>query len=105
MSMAPLTSIDAPMLKRSSSTAGLDVHPSKKRFHHHAPKWREDLPIHFEPPLQDHEVVDALLTRAIGLALETVGFEGAEPIASESFRSLAEECELAHVQRYDLPYD
>lgn len=103
--MAPLTSIDSPMLKRSSSTAGLDVHPSKKRFHHHALKWREDLPIHFEPPLQDHEAVDALLTRAIGLALETVGFESAEPIATESFRSLAEECELAHVQRYDLPYD
>ena len=103
--MAPVVPLDAPMLKRSSSTAGLDVPPSKKQLHHHGLKWRQDLPDHFEPPLQDGEAVHSLLTRALGLALEAVGFEGAEPIAMESFRALAEECKLVPLQRYALSYD
>lgn len=100
--MAPIIPLDAPMLKRSSSTAGLDIPPSKKQLHHHGLKWRQDLPDQFEPPLHDNDAVHSLLTRALGLALEAVGFKGAEPVAMESFRALAEECKLAHVHRYAL---
>ena len=102
--MAPILPVDAPMLKRSSSTAGFDVPPSKKQLRHHSLKWRQGLPDQFEPPLHDAEAVHSLLTRALGLALEAVGFDGAEPVAMESFRALTEECKLALGQRYALSY-
>lgn len=101
--MAPIIPADAPMLKRSSSTAGFDVPPVVKRLHHHGLERRQYLPDQFEPPFQDGEAAHYLLTRALGLALEAVGFEGADPVAIESFRALVEECELAHLQRYVDP--
>lgn len=42
--------------------------------------------------IQDEKRVQDMLTRSITLALEAVGFDGAEPEAVESFRLEIEEC-------------
>lgn len=83
-------------LKRTSSIAQFDESVAKKAnrgpVRHHKPRWdlqhqqRQNAIIHNE------EVVDSMLNRSIGLALEAVGFEAAAPEAFESFRGAVEEC-------------
>ena len=101
--MAPIFPDDAHMLKRSSSAAGLDLPQSKKQLRHHGLRWRQELPGPLDAPFQDDEAVQALLTRSIGLALEAVGFESADPVAVESFRALAEECKSMRTYRLPRP--
>ncbi|KAL8789798.1 MAG: hypothetical protein Q9195_006632 [Heterodermia aff. obscurata] len=93
--MAPIPSNDVAPLKRNSTTANFDAPAAKKQnrgsVRHHRP---------FGPPTQDirdqtapqhGEVVDAVLERSIVLALEAVGFAGADPRALQAFRLEVEE--------------
>lgn len=82
--------------KRNSTTANLDLPPTKKQHlrhsRHHKLTWRPDVTIRSQLPAQDEESAQALLTRSIALALEAVGFQGADAVAIESFRAETEEC-------------
>ncbi|KZF18939.1 hypothetical protein L228DRAFT_251468 [Xylona heveae TC161] len=77
-------------LKRSSSEAqNEDFGDSTKRrryFHHHTIQHKQTQPADAAAVPQDESVIDALLTRSIGVVLETVGFAGADSVAIESFR-------------------
>ena len=77
-------------------TADLDVPLAKKRcpghVHHHKPRWNPVSNGEMFSPCQDEAVVQSLLTRAISLALEAVGFGAADPVAIESFSAEVEEC-------------
>ena len=87
-------------LKRSSSTADFDIPFSKKQqfqsLRLHRPAYPPNQPIDKHSSCQDEPSIQALLSRSIGLALETVGFESADPVAVESFRAEAEECTAEH---------
>lgn len=92
--MAPMA-IDQSLLKRSSTTADLEMPLAKKQnlgnLRHHQPTW--DLCRLREPvPCLEEDSVHSLLTRSIALALNAVGFEAAEPLAIESFGAEAQEC-------------
>ena len=79
--------------KRSSSDAGFDtVYPSKLRVKHHQLHWKQPEAKYEDSFCQDEEAIQKVLSRSIGLALEVVGFERADPVALESFRLLTEEC-------------
>ncbi|MCJ1482153.1 hypothetical protein MMC06_002315 [Schaereria dolodes] len=86
---------DISPLKRSSSDAGFDVldsiHQAFKYDRHHALRWRETSPDNIPFSLDENQL-HALLLRSIGLALEAVGFEGAELPAIESFKDEVKEC-------------
>lgn len=94
--MAPMA-LDAHSLKRTSSTAEFDIPASKKlnrglRYHHHKLTW-DFGGLHQSPaPLQDANLAYSMLTRSICLALRAVGFDGAAPLALESFCAEVEEC-------------
>ena len=96
--MAPVTSDSLYALKRTSTEAGHDAPaPSKHRiatsYHHHSLHWRQDLPAGTSSGVcQDEAVIQSLLVNSIVLALESIGFEHADPVALESFRAGAEEC-------------
>lgn len=64
----------------------------QRKRHHHALRYSH--PSHkattFIP--QDETIIQTLLGRSIGLALDAVGFDGADPVAAESFRAQTEEC-------------
>ncbi len=82
--------------KRNSTTANFDLPPTKKQCfrhgRHHKLTWRPDESIRHQLPAQDEESAQTMLTRSIALALEAVGFQGADPVAIESFRAETEEC-------------
>lgn len=107
--MAPMALEDTFSAKRTSTVADFNT-PCAKRLnlglaHHHSLEWNSNALRNYEVPVQDRDVVHALLTRSIGLALDAVGFSGAEPIAIESFRAEVEECEnQSHVEteKFDL---
>ncbi|KAI4245500.1 MAG: hypothetical protein LQ352_006564 [Teloschistes flavicans] len=82
-------------MKRSSSTANFDSPDSKKRnlapIRRHKITWDFDGGKPSEDTFHDTSAVEALLTRSIGLALDVIGFDAAEPLALESFRLVAEQ--------------
>ena len=84
-------------LKRSASAAGFhDLTSTKMRrtqTHLHKLRRRPVESISQVHAFQDHTHSQTLLERSIALALEAVGFDAAEPLALQSFRMLAEECE------------
>ena len=65
-----------------------------KRSHIPFPRARYDLQraLRQDVSIQDETRVQSMLDRSISLALEAVGFEGAEAEAVESFRLITEEC-------------
>lgn len=79
--------------KRNSTTANFELPSTKKQYfrhgRHHKLTWRPDETIRHQLPA---ESAQTLLTRSIALALEAVGFQGADPVAIESFRAETEEC-------------
>lgn len=103
--MAPMAIENPPSSKRTSSTAEFETSVAKRRnlglLQHHKPIWDSNSSRRFDAPCQDGEVLQSLLTRSIGLALDAVGFEAAEPVAMESFRAEVEECMGSLVLRLD----
>lgn len=83
-------------LKRSSSIAQFDEPVAKKPnrgpVRHHKPLWDLQREQRQNAIIHDEEVVESMLNRSIGLALEAVGFEAAAPEAFESCRGAVEEC-------------
>ena len=96
--MAPMALEDTHSVKRTSTEAEFDVPFAKKQhrggLRHHKPGWDLQRPSRLAAPGPDGERIQALLTRSLALALEVVGFEGAEPMAIESFRAAVEECTI-----------
>ena len=94
--MAPMAIDDLRSEKRNSTTADFDLPSTKKQRsrppRHHKLIWGPTEAIRQQACLQDEESAQALLMRSIALALEAVGFEGADPVAIESFRAETEEC-------------
>ena len=82
--------------KRTSTAANFSEpivkRPQVRHVHHHELNWRAHVIEEHQLPSQEQEDVNALLTRSISLALESVGFEGAECLAIESFKAEVEEC-------------
>ena len=94
--MAPMAIYEPQQRKRSASDAHLD-NPSRKKIQsrqsrHHKATWDPQQSQRRDASLQDGDTAEALLTRAISLALEAVGFEAVGPMALESFRMNVEEC-------------
>ena len=93
--MAPMA-IDGHSFKRTSTSADFETPIAKKQnigsLRHHKASWDLSRSKRRETSCQDDEVIQALLTRSITLALDAVGFEAAEPSAIESFRVHVEEC-------------
>ncbi|KAI9813657.1 MAG: hypothetical protein M1827_003728 [Pycnora praestabilis] len=79
--------------KRSSSVAEADVAHlfKRRRIHRHHIQYKQSLNKEAASVLADDIVPQNLLTRALSLALQEVGFEGAEPVALEMFRAQVEE--------------
>ena len=102
--MAPLPSNDLTPLKRNSTTANFDAPAAKKQnrdsIRHHRPLWPPTQAIRDQTAPHDGESVDALLERSIVLALEAVGFAGADPRALQAFRLEVEECRRMPVIGY-----
>ena len=94
--MAPMAVDYTHSLKRTSSTADFHLPNNKKQHvrptHHHKLAWVADELIRRQEPPQDEGSVHSLLTRSITLALEAVGFQGADPLAIDSLRLETEEC-------------
>lgn len=94
--MAPMALDDLPSSKRNSTAAEFDLPPAKRqnfqRIRHHKLTWSPDDDVRRQEYPQDEESVQALLSRSVALALEAVGFDGADPLAIEAFRAEAEEC-------------
>ena len=91
--MVPVALEPSPPKKRSYSDAGFDTfYPSKQRVKHHQLHWKQPDVKYEDSFCQDEETVQTVLSRSIGLALQAVGFERADPVALESFRLLTEEC-------------
>lgn len=94
--MAPMAIDHSNSLKRNSTVADFPLPPSKKQQfrpgRHHKLIWVADGVIRRQEPPQEEESAQELLTRSITLALEAVGFQGADPVALESFRAETEEC-------------
>lgn len=95
-SMAPTAVYESHLLKRSSSQANFDTPAAKKLNRgsprHHKPTWDLQWSQRQDASFQDEQSIHSLLTRSIGLALETVGYEAAAPEAVESFSADVEEC-------------
>ncbi|MCJ1358148.1 MAG: hypothetical protein MMC33_008146 [Icmadophila ericetorum] len=90
--MVPITADQFVLGKRSSTDAGFDTFNSPKiRVKHHKLHWKQPEPNYELSFCQDEEAIQQALSRSIGLALEAVGFEQADPLALESFRLLTEE--------------
>lgn len=95
--------------KRSSTAAELNA-PTAKRPHlpqirHHKLSLNLGDVGEQSLPSQDQDSIHSLLARSISLALETVGFQGAEPVAIEGFRAEAEECSELYISQAFVPYD
>ncbi|KAI9673640.1 MAG: hypothetical protein M1817_002277 [Caeruleum heppii] len=76
-------------LKRPATSLSQDP-PSTKRpkVHHHYPHHRQNIPA--DGDLENIHI-QTLLTRSLSLVLKDAGFDGAEPVAVESFRAEVEE--------------
>lgn len=102
--MAPIPSNDMTSLKRNSTTANFDAPAAKKQnrgsIRHHRPFWPPTQAIRDQTAPQDGESVDTLLERSIVLALEAVGFAGADACALQAFRLEVEECRRMAVVGY-----
>ncbi|KAI9758946.1 MAG: cross-pathway control WD-repeat protein cpc2 [Chaenotheca gracillima] len=89
--MAGLESAPPPKMKRPSPSDDQEQRPSKRQkrrlIHHHL---RHEPSAFSGAPLDDGNA-QFLFTRSIEHILGTVGFEGADPTAIESFRANAEE--------------
>ena len=100
--MAPNPAHEAQASKRSAAQAGLDwpAVAKHKRLHHHL-HWKQN---NRSPAstCDDEELIRQQLLRAISLALEAVGFTHADPVALESLRAQAEECEY-HASTMKIP--
>lgn len=89
-----------PAIKRSSSsqserpTEGPDSKRLKRPYHHRHQFQNPVTPALAEPAIADNAAVDHLMNRAIGVSLRESGFDLAEPVAMDGFRSAAEECML-----------
>ncbi|KAG7001388.1 hypothetical protein G7Y79_00032g067410 [Physcia stellaris] len=94
-SMAPMSFNDVTSLKRNSTTANFDAPAAKKQNRgpliHHKLNWLPTEAERHQSAPQDGESMDTLLERAIILALEAVGFAGADPRAIQAFRLEVEE--------------
>ncbi|KAL8795903.1 MAG: hypothetical protein Q9182_007465 [Xanthomendoza sp. 2 TL-2023] len=81
--------------KRSASAIDFDIPTAKKRnlatSHHPSTPWDFHGVKLGDLAFNGNEEAELLLTRSIGLALEAVGFQAAEPLALESFRLAVEE--------------
>ena len=97
--MAGLESAPPPKMKRPSPSDDQEQRPSKRqkrRLIHH--QLRHEPSAFSGAPLDDGNA-QFLFTRSIEHILGTVGFEGADPTAIESFRANAEECMSINVSR------
>ena len=78
--------------KRSLPAIDLNVPVARKRsrvpLRHKKIHWDFDN----QKSFHDGTTPEDLLTRSISLALNAVGFDGAEPLALESMRKTAEQC-------------
>lgn len=94
--MAPMALEDMHPVKRTSTDAQFDIPFAKKQnrgaLRHHKPVWDLQRSTRLAAPGQDEGEIQALLTRSLALALGVAGFDGAEPMAMESFRAAVEEC-------------
>ena len=91
MILSPPSSLKRP------SPSDFELSPSAKRQnqgkrHHHALRYSQPLDQTTASISQDATIIQTLLSRSVGLALDAVGFDGADPVAAESFRAHAEEC-------------
>lgn len=87
--------------KRSADEAGIDSNSKPgnskrkvKRKVHHALKYRQQIKAASLQNCQTEEVSQAMLERSIAIALNIVGFDGAEPAALAGFRLRVEECTM-----------
>lgn len=100
--MGPLASEETALFKRNSTDAGFDAPlPIKqRRTVHHQIRWKQSLPDDYIGVCQNDEVIRAHLLRSIALALEAVGFQGADPRALEDFRVEVEDCTHSQLTVY-----
>lgn len=92
-----------PSLKRSSPTDFELTPPAKRqdqRKRHHALRYSQLPPNGTASTPQDDSIIQTLLSRSVSLALNAVGFDGADPVAAESFRAQAEECMPTIIRRF-----
>ncbi len=81
-------------LKRASPSDIELTPPTKRqdrRKRHHALRYSQ-LHKGSASITQDDSIIQNLLSRSVSLALDAVGFDGADPVAVESFRAQTEEC-------------
>ena len=104
--MAPMSFNDVTSLKRNSTTANFDAPAAKKQNRgpliHHRLNWLPTEAERHQRAPQDGESMDTLLDRAITLALEAVGFAGADPRAIQAFRLEVEECRHMSVMAAEM---
>ncbi len=83
-------------LKRTSPAEHRETPPSKRQRqglkHHHQLRHTQRSHNGIASVPQDESLIQTLLSRSVGLALDAVGFDGADPVAAESFRAQVEEC-------------
>ncbi|KAI9881625.1 MAG: hypothetical protein M1830_000190 [Pleopsidium flavum] len=93
--MVPMIPSPSSSLKRSSPTEHRETPPpTRQRLglrHHHQLRHTELSHKATVSISQDESLIQGFLSRSIGLALNAVGFDGADPVAAESFRAQAEE--------------
>lgn len=103
--MAPMALEDTHPIKRTSTDAEFDIPFAKKQnrgsLRHHKSAWDLQRSSRLAAPGPDGEKPQSLLTRSLALALEVVGFEGAEPMAMESFQAAVEECRIRLGERVE----
>lgn len=82
-------------MKRSATEANLESGTGKKRRIHHR-RIHHKQAISNEAALTppNNEAIESLLARSLGLALQDAGYDAADPVAIESFRSKVETCTL-----------
>lgn len=81
-------------LKRASPSDIELTPPTKRqdrRKRHHALRYSQPHKGSASIP-HDDSIIQTLLSRSVSLALDAVGFDGADPVAAESFRAQTEEC-------------
>ena len=86
-----------PTLKRpvSAISETMDIRAPKrlKRAYHHGHRLRHPVtPLRPEPAITDVACIDSLLNRILGQSLMNAGFDLADPVALDGFRSATEEC-------------
>lgn len=82
-------------LKRPAETDMNNVESAKRtRRVTHRIKHKQLLPIESLPAVQNEQVFQAQIERAIGLALTAQGYDDVKPSALEAFRAQVEECQF-----------